>query len=79
MSISPIERMIDDACGVGSKPVLRINLYCRKCHRVGSAIREVGDPDGAVVANIQCPECVGGDFDSTEYFDANGEPVPYVG
>ena len=57
---------------------MTIELYCFKCKSRKTVNRCDDDPPNATIAHIQCPECVGGDFDSTEYFDGNGQPVPYV-
>ena len=81
MSRTPIEKMIDDACGITPQEIpAQIKLYCPKCERTGSATLEKSDPEGAVLAHIQCPECVQGDFDSPRFFDSNDEeldPYPY--
>lgn len=78
MSRSPIEKMIDDACGVSPKQEPRqIVLYCSGCLLRKSVDRHENDPPNAVLAHIQCPECVGGDFDTTYYYDVNGNEIPY--
>ena len=52
-----------------------IRLECPRCRRTVMAAREKFDPPRAVMAEIQCPECVGGDFDHTTYRDAKGDEV----
>ena len=56
---------------------MTIELYCVKCQSRKTVDRCEDDPPNAILVHIQCPECVVGDFDLTEYFDANGQPVPY--
>jgi len=58
-------------------PADQIELYCIKCESRKTVDRQEDDPANAMLAHIQCPECVGGDFDSTEYFDKNGSKIPY--
>lgn len=59
---------------MGSKPF--IALKCPRCGKKARAVRdERCDPPTATVAHILCPECVGGDFSSTNYYDANGNEV----
>lgn len=53
-----------------------IDLKCPRCGMKGRTKRdERCDPPTATVAHILCAECVGGDFDSTTYYDANGNEV----
>ncbi len=54
-----------------------IELYCSKCLSRKIVDRCEDDPPNAVLAHIQCPECVCGDFDTTYYFDAKGLEIPY--
>lgn len=73
---SPIERMIDAACGVkpGDTPAppSRIQLECKKCGKTKMVQRVKHDPPAAVKVCITCPECNPGDFDETMHFDAEG-------
>lgn len=61
MSRSPLEIMIDRACGFvpGSQPASRlsIKLECCFCHKVVVAGRGPEDPKQADKAVFPCPEC----------------------
>ena len=61
----------------GLRQANKIELYCIQCESRTTVDRQEDDPPNAVLAHIQCPECVGGDFDSTEYFDKEGSQIPY--
>lgn len=53
---TPLEKMIDEACGVPAdfKPKRRIKLHCPKCGKWGSCDAEENDPE---VLEIECPKC----------------------
>ena len=74
MARSPIEMMVDKACGFDPsaprKP--RVMLYCPKCKRRQSAALDPTDPPGTATVIVQCPKCNGGDFDTPKYQDASG-------
>ncbi len=54
---TPIEILIDEACGVDSTvEVTWVTLRCPDCQRTMKVIRHDDDPDDEVVAN--CPDCV---------------------
>lgn len=72
---SPIEKMIDAACGVA--PGDFVTLRCSKCEKEMRARKDDTDPLGTVVVEIQCPDCNSGDFDSPVYFDADGLEIPF--
>jgi len=63
----------------GFKPLMaeRIYLRCPRCGTKRSNMtRSDIDPEGAVLAELLCPRCTGGDFGGdTEYFDADGAHV----
>lgn len=77
---SPIERMIDKACGVTPESIFpeTILLRCPNCMREKRAAREKTDPNGTAVVVTQCPKCVGGDFSSTQYFDSHGTEIVFT-
>jgi hypothetical protein len=52
---SPIEILVDEACGVDST-VEWITFRCPECQRTKRVIRHDDDPPGELVAN--CPDCV---------------------
>ncbi len=59
----------------------RIPLRCTECRSEQMVERDEGDPPNAARAEMACPKCWDGDFDSPEFFDANGEwinPVEHV-
>ena len=79
--LSPIERMIDQACGVGEDHVPgaanMMVLRCGQCRRLQDVAREVWDPPTADVVEADCPRC------ATEnptrcvtYYDADGAIIP---
>ena len=55
----------------------RIHLRCPKCGRKMRNIRrEKNDHPKAVLVEILCPECVGGDFGEEVFFyDGNGDEI----
>lgn len=55
----------------------KIKLRCPKCEKTTEVDRDPTDPQRAVLAEIQCPECVGGDFDSPIFFAGDGSEVPF--
>jgi len=59
---SPIERMIDEACGVPKdwkpKPHDIIILVCPKCGKRGSTDRMHDDPPDLKSLTVECPDCV---------------------
>jgi len=55
---SPIDIMIDEACGVDST-VRWIMLRCPQCQRTKKVIRHDDDPPDEVVG--ECPDCVEGE------------------
>lgn len=63
---SPLDRMIDEACGI--TPAKReelakiaretyINLRCPKCNRKTTTKRDKTDPKSAVVLLVPCQKC----------------------
>lgn len=74
---SPIQQMVDRACGIpeGWEPPARVTLRCPKCKREKDAAIEPTDPKGTTLVVTQCPECVGGDFSTVDYFDKDGKQL----
>lgn len=81
MSRSPIERMVDRACGIPDdyEPPPRVTLRCPMCKREKDAAIDPTDPPGTKLVLTQCPECVGGDFSTVDYFDSNGRQIDLHG
>lgn len=76
---SPIEMMIDRACGMdNSRPGTRecITLRCPICKRAQSARRDKTDPPRTAIVQVLCPKCDdGGGFPEVLYFDAAGSQL----
>ena len=70
---SPIDRMIDEACGV--KPGDFVTLVCNGCGQRKRAPKDETDPKDTAEVHVRCPKCNGGDFDLIEYFDAHGRQI----
>lgn len=69
--------MDDLSPGAGLPEIEFLPIQCPKCGRTANSARDDLDPPSAVRAEILCPDCVGGDFGTTTYFDAEGrELVP---
>ena len=56
--------------GAGLPELEFLPISCPKCGRKANSARDETDPRAAVRAEILCPDCVGGDFGTTTYFDA---------
>lgn len=74
---SPIERMIDEACGIGGDqptkpPVQYVTLFCPGCESAKTVKRDDSDLPGTMTIHARCPDCNPGDFDEVIYFDADG-------
>lgn len=69
--------MIDDACGVGSKPPVNgVLLRCPKCRKEKQSYRDKIDPAGTAVIEMPCPACNPDGFeDCPRYFDAAGKRI----
>ena len=77
---SPIEMMVDKACGFdpNAPQPPRVTLRCPKCKKEKDAAMDQTDPPGTAVVLTQCPECVGGDFSTVDYFDKDGKEASAV-
>ncbi len=77
---SPIERMIDAACGydaTDAKPKIYRGfprLRCPKCEREQNTALDKSDPKGAMLVVVCCPKCCG-DFEEIHYFDKAGNEL----
>ena len=72
---SPIEIMVDRACGVPDDyEPLPVLLSCPDCGRQRRTERVEGDPEGTIEISVTCPECGHGDKEcDIEYFGADGQ------
>lgn len=77
MARSPIEMMIDKACGfdLASAPKIeRIMLKCPHCGRTSSAPKDETDPQGTARVEVSCPDCTKeGDRPQMHYYDSSGQ------
>jgi hypothetical protein len=67
--------MSEEVADVDLPEVSFLPIECPQCGRKASSARDQLDPEEAVRAEILCPECVGGDFGTTRYFDADGREL----
>lgn len=74
---SPIERMVDSACGVPDDytPPPRVTLRCPNCKRTMSAAMEKIDPPGTAVVETCCPNCAGNERREVFYYDKDGKQL----
>lgn len=74
---SPIDSMIDQACGVppGWKGRPHVTLFCHKCNKTKRVPKDDTDPPNTARVETLCPECCGGDFSEVLYFDASGKQI----
>ena len=74
---SPLERMVDGACGVpeGFVPPPRITLRCPKCEKEARVLKMRSDPPPAELLVLPCTDCHGPDYEEWFYYDANGEHI----
>lgn len=81
--LSPIERMIDAACGrpPGGKPSPQmITLRCPHCARTKPTTVEPIDPPGTAVIECMCDRCDTGGFKpEVSYYDAQGRQIDIDG
>ena len=78
--LSPIERMIDEACGHTPGRALTdrafVTLECPTCKKKKTVARHKSDLPGTVRVVTPCPDC----SDETaiiDYFDANGKQITH--
>lgn len=79
-SRSPIEMMVDRACGVPENwtPPRYVTLRCPVCPRTMRTVHVDTDPDGTEIVECKCPGCVKGDTDPefvVRFFDAAGSEI----
>lgn len=75
-SRSPIETMIDQACGFDRAsyvPPPQVTLRCRQCERTKKVAKDETDPDGTTIVDCLCDKCDnGGNKPEVLYFDEAG-------
>lgn len=76
---SPIEQMIDKACGYDpatAPKVDMVTLRCPKCGRTKRVVRDKTDPPGTAVVEANCDKhSAEGCAEEVFYFDANGKQL----
>ncbi len=76
---SPIEMMVDQACGYDPDAPLppKVLLECPICQRTKLVEKDKSDPEGAVRIVYKCNTCEppGAGFDSLRYFDKDGKEI----
>lgn len=75
---SPIERMIDEACGFDAKAALPSRLVwiqCPRCSKRRATRRAKTDPTGAATVIFPCPDCPPQEGYEVAYLDAEGRPL----
>ena len=77
MRRTPIQRMVDRACGIPDdyEPPPRVTLECHKCGKTKDAEMDKTDPPGTAKVRMLCPACANGDFSMIDYFDKNGKQL----
>lgn len=78
MTRSPIEMLVDQACGFdpATAPKLpQITLRCPECNRTKEVRKDSTDLKNAAVVEIQCDKCNRGDFSEVFYYDAEGRQL----
>jgi hypothetical protein len=77
--LSPIEMMIDKACGfdrANFTPPPQVTLRCPNCKNEKRVALDKTDPPNVAVVETACPKCsADGDFESVLYFDAQGKQL----
>lgn len=79
---SPIEMMIDKACGFdpsGPAPE-RVTLRCPQCRRTLRVLRDDTDPENASTVEVICDKCDhGGLKPEVSYYDDRGNQIDIDG
>lgn len=75
--LSPIERMIDEACGLKPgeipTPIDPVTMRCPKCKKELVVARAEHDHPRAKYVETECPDCIcSGTREEVMYFDADG-------
>lgn len=76
--ISPIEQMIDKACGY--KPAAAPNMVTLVCPTCGTVkrVKEIdSDPPGTYRVEADCNECASPDGRDIRYFDKHGKEISF--
>ena len=84
MAWSPLDMMIDKACGFDPSaprpPRDTVTLRCPVCKSEKIVDRHKTDPQGTAVVESACLACLhSGDFDTVNYFSADGRQIDLDG
>ena len=78
--LAPIERMIDEACGLRSGKKLAgmafVTLECPTCKKKKTVPRDKTDLPGTARVVMNCPDCCD-EATIIDYFDANGKQITH--
>lgn len=75
---SPIEMMVDKACGFDPskvEPRDLVTLRCPTCKKEKPVDRDKSDPPGTAIVAVDCPDCNEGDFEDVHYYRADGTEI----
>ena len=74
---SPIEMMIDKACGFDRAAFEKntVMLRCPECKRTKRVERHVSDLPGTATVEAHCDKCNGEDNGQVQYFRADGTQI----
>jgi phage FluMu protein Com len=77
---SPIDAMIDAACGVTETPTggsdrRFVQLRCPRCKRSKRVRRDPSDPPNCATLEFACPKCNPTNDEMVDYYDADGDQI----
>ena len=73
---SPIEMMVDAACGFDPEANAPVVLYCPSCGRSKPTYLDKSDPEGTVRIESPCPDCKASTGDLPPvYLGADGREI----
>lgn len=73
---SPLDRLIDAACGIPNGPPKSVVLVCQKCKKEKRCRLDKTDPKGTVRIELTCPDCwTDGSFETAIFFNKNGKQI----
>ena len=79
---SPLDRMIDEACGIKPGDLERarrqwVTMRCLTCKKETRVRKHETDPEGTAIVQSKCPDCdrSGNLSEGVRYFDAHGQEL----
>lgn len=73
MARSPIEMMVDKACGFSQEDIVK--LRCPACGKEKYVAREAHDLPGTHTIEANCPDCPADGFEEVLYFREDGTQI----